>query len=68
METKKKSYTLSEMIDFVTRGEDSSNVDSEEEESWYHQLLKELKPKPIATVISQMTNMKDLHNISLAVC
>ena len=56
------------MIDFVKRDEDSSNKDSDEEESWYHKLLKELKPKPIATVISKMTNSKDLHNIYLAVC
>ena len=28
----KKNYTLSETIDFVTNGEDSSNVDSDEEE------------------------------------
>ena len=28
----KKNYTLSEVIDFVTNGEDSSNVDSDEEE------------------------------------
>ena len=28
----KKHYTLSEVIDFVTNGEDSSNVDSDEEE------------------------------------
>ena len=27
-----KNYTLSETIDFVTNGEDSSNVDSDEEE------------------------------------
>ena len=28
----KKNYTLSEVTDFVTKGEDSSNVDSDEEE------------------------------------
>ena len=28
----KKNYTHSEVIDFVTNGEDSSNVDSDEEE------------------------------------
>ena len=28
----KKNYTLNEVIDFVTNGEDSSNVDSAEEE------------------------------------
>ena len=28
----KKNYTLNEVIDFVTNGEDSSNVDSDEEE------------------------------------
>ena len=28
----KKNYTLSKVIDFVTKGEDSSNVDSDEEE------------------------------------
>ena len=28
----KKNYTLSEVIDFVTNGRDSSNVDSDEEE------------------------------------
>ena len=28
----KKNYTLSKVSDFVTKGEDSSNVDSDEEE------------------------------------
>ena len=32
MEKDKKNYTHSEVIDFVTNGEDSSNVDSDEEE------------------------------------
>ena len=32
MKMDKKKYTLSEVIDFVTNGEDSSNVDSDEEE------------------------------------
>ena len=32
MEKDKKSYTLREVIDFVTNSEDSSNVDSNEEE------------------------------------
>ena len=32
MEKDKKNYTHSEVTDFVTNGEDSSNVDSDEEE------------------------------------
>ena len=32
VEMDKKNYTLNEVIDFVTNGEDSSNVDSDEEE------------------------------------
>ena len=32
MKMDKKKYTLSEVIDFVTNGEDSSNADSDEEE------------------------------------
>ena len=32
MEKDKKNYAHSEVIDFVTNGEDSSNVDSDEEE------------------------------------
>ena len=32
VEMDKKNYTLSKVIDFATKGEDSSNVDSDEEE------------------------------------
>ena len=64
----KKSYTLSEMIDFVTRGEESSNVDSDEEEMIVVLPTIARTETKTTTVISQMTNTKDLHTIWLAIC
>ena len=65
----KKNYTLSKVIDFVTKGEDSSNVDSDEEEKIVILPSTEgLKPKLIETVIFQMTKTKELHTICLTVC
>ena len=65
----KKNYTLSKVIDFVTKGEDSSNVDSDEEEKIVILPSTEgLKPKLIETVIFQMTKTKELHTICLAIC
>ena len=52
-----KNDTLSEVIDFVTNGEDSWNADSDDEEEEIVILLpiERAEAELIATVISQMT-------------
>ena len=59
-----KNDTLSEVIDFVTNGEDSWNADSDDEEEEIVILLpiERAEAELIATVISQMTKTKDLLN------
>ena len=65
----KKNYTLSEVIDFVTNGEDSSNVDIVEKEEIV--ILPPIEKAEVETDCDNDIsddNTKDLHIIFLAVC